>query len=278
VFGDGFYGVQGTSHSYYGAAVHGRSTGGYGLYGEARGTGPIGVYASAENTDPGGGNAFAVYGEIYPHGATYGYAGFFMGNVHANGKLSKLAGSFKIDHPLDPANKYLAHSFVESPDMMNVYNGNVTTDASDEAIVRLPSYFEALNRDFRYQLTVLGQFAQAIVATKVHDNQFSIRSDKAGVEVSWQVTGIRKDAYAEQNRIVPEEPKSAAERGKYLYPEGHGVPEAARLAYRAETERPKATNVRLPDLPKPTRDVAPTQPQPQPQPSTTRGPVTLPKR
>jgi hypothetical protein len=44
------------------------------------------------------------------------------------GTLSKGGGSFKIDDPLDPAHKYLSHSFVESPDMMNVYNGNITTD------------------------------------------------------------------------------------------------------------------------------------------------------
>ena len=34
--------------------------------------------------------------------------------------MSKPGGSFKIDHPVDPACKYLYHSFVESPDMMNV--------------------------------------------------------------------------------------------------------------------------------------------------------------
>jgi len=85
-------------------------------------------------------------------------------------KLTKGSGSFKIDHPLDPAKKYLSHSFVESPDMMNVYNGNVTTDRHGFAIVTLPSYFEALNRDFRYQLTVIGQFAQAIVAEEISHN------------------------------------------------------------------------------------------------------------
>ena len=50
--------------------------------------------------------------------------------------------------------------------MMNIYNGNVITDANGEAVVALPEWFEALNRDFRYQLTVIGQFAQAIVAEK----------------------------------------------------------------------------------------------------------------
>ena len=121
--------------------------------------------------------------------------------VDVVGTLSKGGGSFKIDHPLDPANKYLYHSFVESPDMMNIYNGNITTDGDWLATVMLPDWFEALNRDFRYQLTVIGQFAQAIVAGKVANNQFSIQTDKPNVEVSWQVTGIRQDAYANAHRI-----------------------------------------------------------------------------
>ena len=56
-----------------------------------------------------------------------------------------------------PNPKYLSHSFVESPDMLNVYNGNVTTDEQGEAWVELPAYFEALNRDFRSQLPILGK-------------------------------------------------------------------------------------------------------------------------
>ena len=142
-----------------------------------------------------------------------------VGNVTVTGNLSKGGGSFKIDHPLDPENKYLSHSFVESPDMMNVYNGNVKTDKRGIAVVTLPDYFEALNRDFRYQLTVVGQFAQAIVWRKIQNNHFVIKTDKPRVEVSWQVTGIRHDAYAETHRILVEEDKPAAERGSYLHPE-----------------------------------------------------------
>ena len=59
--------------------------------------------------------------------------GEFIGDVDVTGTLTKSAGSFKIDHPLDPENKYLSHSFVESPDMMNIYNGNVVLDATGEA-------------------------------------------------------------------------------------------------------------------------------------------------
>jgi len=149
-------------------------------------------------------------------------AGIFNGDVNVTGTLSKSAGSFKIDHPLDPANKYLYHSFVESPDMMNIYNGNVTTDGRGVATVTLPDWFEALNKDFRYQLTVIGQFAQAIIGSKIADNRFTIRTDKPGVEVSWQVTGIRQDAYANAHRIRVEQDKPEKERGHYLHPELYG--------------------------------------------------------
>lgn len=103
--------------------------------------------------------------------------------------------------------------------MMNVYNGNVFTDGRGMAVVTLPHWFEALNRDFRYQLTVIGQFAQAIVASKVSSNQFTIRTDKPNVEVSWQVTGIRQDAWANAHRIPIEQDKPAREQGHYLHPE-----------------------------------------------------------
>ena len=142
-----------------------------------------------------------------------------QGDVNVSGNLSKGGGSFKIDDPLDPANKYLYHSFVESPDMMNVYNGNVTTDQHGLATIILPNYFQALNRDFRYQLTVLGQFAQAIVLSEIHDNRFTIKTNKRNVRVSWQVSGIRQDAFANAHRIPVEVDKPIAEQGHYLHPE-----------------------------------------------------------
>jgi hypothetical protein len=166
-------------------------------------------------------------------------AGYFDGDVWVQGFLSKLSGSFKIDHPLDPANKYLYHSFVESPDMMNIYNGNVVTDSNGDAIVPLPDWFETLNRDFRYQLTVIGQFAQAIVTGEVANHEFSIKTDKPGVKVSWQVTGIRQDPWANAHRIPVEEEKNARERGHYIRPELYGAPEEASIAWARHPETMK---------------------------------------
>ncbi len=152
------------------------------------------------------------------------------GNLSVSGNLTKGSGSFKIDHPLDPANKYLYHSFVESPDMMNIYNGNITTDKHGLATVVLPGYFEALNHDFRYQLTVIGEFAQASVAREIRHNRFTIETSRPRVKVSWQVTGIRHDAYADAHRIQVEEEKPALERGHYLHPELFGASEAQHIA------------------------------------------------
>lgn len=145
--------------------------------------------------------------------------GFYAGNLTVNGTVSKGGGSFKIDDPIDPEHKTLSHSFVESPDMLNIYNGNVVTDRHGRATVELPAYFEALNSDFRYQLTVLGQFAQAVIVEKIRSNRFVIATNKPGVEVSWQITGIRHDAWANAHRIPVEEPKSPEQQGHYLHPE-----------------------------------------------------------
>jgi hypothetical protein len=153
------------------------------------------------------------------------------GAAQVVGTLSKGGGSFKIDHPLDPENKYLYHSFVESPDMMNIYNGNVTTDASGKATIELPDYFQALNMEYRYQLTPIGTFAQAIISKKVDKNRFEITTDKPSVEVSWQVTGIRNDAFAQKNRIPTVELKSKEEIGKYLHPTAFGKPESKSIGF-----------------------------------------------
>jgi hypothetical protein len=176
-----------------------------------------------------------------------------------DGNLTKAAGSFKIDHPLDPAEKYLYHSFVESPDMMNIYNGNVTTDAQGNAIVTMPDWFEALNRDFRYQLTVIGTFAQAIVATEMANGSFSIKTDKPNVKVSWQVTGVRQDAWANAHRIPVEQLKPEKERGSYLHPELFGAPEEKSIAWARHPETMKRAKERpplpapLPSLPTPAK-------------------------
>jgi hypothetical protein len=198
------------------AGVRGTNSGnccGMGVAGFHAGQG-IGVYGEAQN-------GFAVSG-FSPNN----WSGYFQGSVNVVGTLYKSSGAFRIDNPVDPAHSYLQHSFVESPDMKNIYDGTVTTNGKGFATVKLPAYFQALNKDFRYQLTLLGKGAwgaQAIVWEKVHNNRFVIRS-KPSVQVSWQVTGIRKDAWANAHRIQVVVPKTGSADGRYVHPELYGKP------------------------------------------------------
>jgi hypothetical protein len=166
------------------------------------------------------------------------YAAILDGKVKITGNLEKAGGSFKIDHPLDPANKYLCHSFVESPDMKNVYDGVVVLDRKGKAEIELPDWFGILNKDFRYQLTAIGAPGPNLyIAEKISDmatsnkdkdknnSRFKIAGGTSGMEVSWQVTGIRKDPWANANRIEVEEEKPDKERGYYLHPDVYGQPE-----------------------------------------------------
>jgi len=153
-----------------------------------------------------------------------GYAGNFTGDLNVSGAISAGTKDFKIDYPLDPANKYLVHASVESSEMKNMYDGTITTDGRGQATVQLPEWFEVLNTDFRYQLTVIGQFAQAIIGHKIENNRFEIRTSAPNVEVSWQVTGVRQDAYAKAHPLVVEQEKDARLRGFYIHPELYGAP------------------------------------------------------
>ena len=67
-------------------------------------------------------NVAAVRGQ-----SANGFAGLFVGRVRVTGFLQKAGGGFTVDHPTDPKNKYLSHSFVESPEML-MSSGTVTTN------------------------------------------------------------------------------------------------------------------------------------------------------
>ena len=257
--------LGGSSYSVYGQKTStkfgylGGSSGAYGQYSDSRygslGSSNYGVYGQYNSSIIGaiGATSFGVWGGNGGHygylGGTlygvygkydndhYGYlggsslGGYVKGDLHVSGSIVKSTSSFKIDHPIDPANKYLFHSIVESPDMMNIYNGNVVLDANGEAVVELPDWFEALNMDFRYQLTCIGGFADVYISEEVHDNQFKVAGGDPGLKVSWQVTGIRHDPYAEANRIQVEVEKTGDERGTYLNPELYGLSIESRVDY-----------------------------------------------
>jgi hypothetical protein len=214
-------------------------------------TSPAGVVGSS---DPG----IGVYGSSDTYVGVYGftnngagnYAGYFVGNVNVTGAIAAAASVFRIDHPLDPSNKYLSHASVESSDMKNIYDGVVTLDAKGMATVTLPDWFEAFNQDFRYQLTAIGAPGPDLyIAQEIHGNQFAIAGGKPGSKVSWQITGIRSDAYAKQNRMQIESVKPADQRGKYLHPESYGQPADQRVDYvdqQSEKAQPSQSNQKAP--------------------------------
>ena len=211
--------VNATSDS--GVGVLAQSSSSFGVQGQCSGY-SFGVVGIAPNA---GVAAFNPNNQHAAYLASDCCAAWFSGSVVVTGPLTKGGGGFKIDHPLRPAEKFLSHSFVESPDMKNIYDGVAVADAAGEALVQLPDWFEALNHEFRYQLTPIGAAAPELhVKEEIHGNRFRIAGARSGMKVSWQVTGVRIDAWANANRIEVEEAKKADERGHYLHPHLHGAP------------------------------------------------------
>lgn len=233
VVGSGHRGVVGSSADVGGTGVAGSTAAGGASTVAVNATATGATSNALKATVSGGGVSYAVWGIA----DSASYAGIFQGRVnvygdlYTSGTLSKAAGTFKIDHPLDPAGSYLYHSFVESPDMLNVYSGIVRVGADGSATVELPGYFDALNTDVRYQLTAVGAAMPDLhVAVPYAEGSFGIGGAAPGEQVSWQVTGVRQDAYAKAHAVVVEVPKPAAERGTFLHPEALGRPAATRLA------------------------------------------------
>jgi hypothetical protein len=234
--------VASTNPGGYSAAVRGINNGtganGIGVWGSQAGSG-WGVYGKAGANGTGvlgtaGANGIGVYGYAPSSGTGAGHAGYFDGHVHVDGNLSASGlKPFKIDHPLDPANRYLYHFAQEAPEVQNVYNGVVTLDADGGAVVTLPEYFSAINRGpFRYQLTAIGApMPNLHVAQEIQGNVFRIAGGAPGQKVSWEVTAIRNDPYLRDHPAVAEVDKPAHEKGTYLYPKGYGQPETMGLDY-----------------------------------------------
>lgn len=217
--GTGLYGgamaEAGPTFGVYGQVLSDEGTGVLGVSSQpvAGGKGVVGLNLSAVG-------GYGVYGEAEGFG---GFAVYAKGKFGASGTKA-----FRIDDPRDPENRYLLHYSSESPEPQNFYNGIVKTNAQGEAWVELPSYFEDINRDFRYTLTVIedsdsDQFVQAKVAKKITRNRFKIRTSAPNVEVSWEVKALRNDLWIRKYGAPVEVEKPAREKGTYQHPELYGL-------------------------------------------------------
>lgn len=231
------------------AGVFGYSsaTGGAGVWGKTGGAGgdvSTGVRGDGNGAGTSGVAAFNNLGTaIYGQSSGSNNAGFFSGNVTITGTLQvNGAKNFKIDHPLDPANKFLVHAAVESSEMKNIYDGVITLGADGSAVVTMPSYFGALNVDYRYQLTCIGGQAMVYIAEEMSQNHFKIAGGKPGMRVSWQVTGVRNDASAVSRPMKIEVDKVGYEIGRYMNPEAFGQPETKRIDPMNEPKAAKTVN------------------------------------
>lgn len=196
-----------------------------GVVGEGSGSGRPGVVGFSDYVGMLGysnsTSGYAIFGRNDQTGAS-AWAVYASGRFGASGTKS-----FRIDHPEDPTNKYLLHYCSEGPEPLNVYSGNVTTDAKGYATVQMPSYFADINKDFRYQLTVIDtsdDFVMAKVASEIENNEFVVRTSAPGVKVSWRVEATRNDRWVQHYGAPVEVDKPEGERGGYQHPELYGQP------------------------------------------------------
>lgn len=109
--------------------------------------------------------------------------------------------------------------------MKNIYDGKAVADAAGEFTVQMPEYFEALNTDFRYQLTPLGRPGPNLhIKEELNGGRFVVGGAAPGQTICWQITGNRKDPAAVAFGFEVEKEKDAKAKGRYRAPEAYGKP------------------------------------------------------
>ncbi len=219
-----------------------------------------GLYKGTNNYDATGVMGYSMPATYYGYGVK-GYGGWMgvvgetdsdgLYGVYSNGDLGASGTkSFMIDHPLDPANKYLKHFSIESDEVLNVYRGNIILNKQGEATVQLPDYFRAINKNFSYTLTPIGQPAPNIYIAKEIDEQgeFKIAGGHPGQKISWYVYAERNDPYLQQHpeRRQVELVKKAKERNKYLMPELYNQPKEKAMFFENTVNKTTRQEIELP--------------------------------
>jgi len=225
-------------------------SGGIGVVGAASAVAGVGVYGYAPATS---GANYGVMGQATGTGTSYGL--YSVGRTGASGTKS-----FRIDHPQDPTNKYLLHYSAEGPEPLNIYSGNIVTDERGYATVNLPTYFDDINTDLRYQLTVIDSknsddFVLAKVVQEEAHNQFVIRTSAPNAKVSWRVEARRNDRFVQKYGAPVEVEKEGRERGTYQDPKLYDAPAEMGMMYQAPSKAKSApAQIRRRPMPEARRD------------------------
>jgi len=240
----GNYGYLGSmSHGVYGKDG---DSGNYGYIGNAN----YGMYARNDSSGNYGYIGSLAYGlrgfsssgrGVYASSTT-GYAGYFSGDVHITGELSKGTGTFIIDHPLDPENKLLRHNYVESPENLVIYRGKARLDGNGETVVMMPDYFPALTREGEASIHLTPVGRPFLTGAEWNSGYRSLTVyGQAGREVFWEVLADRDDPVVRQLARPVEEDKGPdnklCDRGELLYPKAYGYPESMGRDYEDQLEK-----------------------------------------
>jgi hypothetical protein len=127
------------------------------------------------------------------------------GSLAVVGNVSKGGGTFLIDHPLDPDNKNLIHSFIEGPNCDLLYRGRVKLSKGraqvdvDVAAKMTRGTFAALTQNVDFFITNATGNAKVRVEdiAAVKTGRFSIVADdpNSNDTVMWLVIAERADPY-----------------------------------------------------------------------------------
>ena len=178
------------------------------------------------------------------------------GNAHFAGTLTAGVKSFRITHPLD-SNKELEHSCIEGPEIAVYYRGETVTE-NGEIVVELPDYFEALTlpEGRTVQLTqIFEDDSEAIIgsntfsmlmASRVKDGKFRIRSSEPIAKVYWEVMAIRADVPPLVIETVKEPPRDAPPPIVHPHPNPH-----PKFPHNPEPPRPRIVRSGTPEAGKP---------------------------
>jgi hypothetical protein len=177
--------------------------------------------------------------------------GDFSGHtIDINGTLSKTAGSFKIDHPLDNR-KHLYHGFVEGPEYGLIYRGQITlVDGSavvniDKECMMASGIFNAIAQNPTIYLQNTTGFV-SVKASGIENGEFTIVAQESNCtdNVCWMVCAeraddfiMKSDATDEHGHLILEADKPARKLRYMDESEENRVERRAREVEKRQEER-----------------------------------------